>query len=397
VSTILIGVDDSARSEDAVAFGRRLAIASGARVVLACAFPYESPGLPRAPVHRDRLREPAEETLDRLRDGLNGVPDERVSLRAVGGYSPARVLHELAESEDPGIVIVGSTHTGHLGRVRPGSTGERLLHGAPCPVAVVPLDYRLRADEPLRTVGVAIDGSAEAQAALAAGVDLAGALEAHLEVIGVHSADGYGAPALMGGPGYYTMRKDIERRQREWLASAMATLPAGADAAPVALAGDPARLLIDRSGALDLLIVGSRGYGPLHSVLIGGLSGPVVRDAHCPVIALPRGVATPLRTCSLRPPRPPEMSAPITAAYDSFHEDRAPVLLALAAAELTNAPVPASAVAPNVLVQGWGDSEPIHAEIVGHTQRALRALHAGVGLEPDALFGEAADGAAATA
>ena len=40
MSTILIGVDDSARSEDAIAFGRHLAAVSNAYIVVACAFPY---------------------------------------------------------------------------------------------------------------------------------------------------------------------------------------------------------------------------------------------------------------------------------------------------------------------------------------------------------------------
>src|SRR5439155_183494 len=40
VSTMLIGVDGSTRSEDAVAFARRLAGAASGRVVVACAFPY---------------------------------------------------------------------------------------------------------------------------------------------------------------------------------------------------------------------------------------------------------------------------------------------------------------------------------------------------------------------
>ena len=40
MSTILIGVDDSTRSEDAVAFGRRLAGATDSHVIVACAFPY---------------------------------------------------------------------------------------------------------------------------------------------------------------------------------------------------------------------------------------------------------------------------------------------------------------------------------------------------------------------
>jgi nucleotide-binding universal stress UspA family protein len=44
-----------------------------------------------------------------------------------------------------------------------------------------------------------------------------------------------------------------------------------------------------KSAELDLLFVGSRGYGPLPAVILGGMSGPLMREAQCPVIALPRG------------------------------------------------------------------------------------------------------------
>ena len=62
----------------------------------------------------------------------------------------------------------------------------------------------------------------------------------------------------------------------------------------MALSGNAARALIGRSERLDMLILGSRGYGPLHSVIVGGVSGQVVRGARCPVIAIPRGVEAPL-------------------------------------------------------------------------------------------------------
>ena len=47
-STILIGVDGSERSEDAIAFGGRIAAASGAQVIVACAFRLQ----PRARLRR---------------------------------------------------------------------------------------------------------------------------------------------------------------------------------------------------------------------------------------------------------------------------------------------------------------------------------------------------------
>jgi nucleotide-binding universal stress UspA family protein len=57
---------------------------------------------------------------------------------------------------------------------------------------------------------------------------------------------------------------------------------------------EPAVALIERSHELDLLVMGSRGYGPLHAVLLGAVSGRVIRDAACPVIVVPRGAKVPL-------------------------------------------------------------------------------------------------------
>ena len=44
------------------------------------------------------------------------------------------------------------------------------------------------------------------------------------------------------------------------------------------------------------MLVGSRGYGPLRSVLVGGVSGRLMRTVQCPVIVIPRGVEAPLAT-----------------------------------------------------------------------------------------------------
>jgi nucleotide-binding universal stress UspA family protein len=295
VSTILIGVDGSTRSEDAVAFGRRLASASGSRVILVCAFPYEDEPNPFPnSLLRGDLRAKAQETADRLREGLAGIPDDRIEIRLVGRYSAAHALHEVAEAEEAALIVVGSTHTGHARRVAPGATAERLLHGAPCAVAVVPESYRTWPDEPIRRVGVGTTDSPESLSAVAAAADLARALGARLELISVTPTESYTAPALMGGPGYHTFREDLDRRYREQLQSAADSLPAGTDADAVLLSGSPARSLVGRSSRLDLLILGSRGYGPLRSVIVGGVSGQVVRGARCPVIAVPRGVEAPL-------------------------------------------------------------------------------------------------------
>lgn len=57
---------------------------------------------------------------------------------------------------------------------------------------------------------------------------------------------------------------------------------------------DAADSLIRVSEHLDLVICGSRGYGPLRAVVLGGVSRRVAAESHCPVIVLPRGVESPL-------------------------------------------------------------------------------------------------------
>jgi hypothetical protein len=39
-------------------------------------------------------------------------------------------------------------------------------------------------------------------------------------------------------------------------------------------------------------VVGSRGWGPVRRILLGSTSARLMREAHCPVLVLPRGAAT---------------------------------------------------------------------------------------------------------
>src|SRR4051794_15903434 len=174
VSTILIGVDATERSEDAIAFGGRLADAAGADVVVACAYPYSDiPSRAANSTYRTVLRDEALETVRAMRARLDGIPEEQTAIRVMANTSPAHALHDLADSERAALLIVGSTHTGRGGRVLPGSTGERLMHGAPCAIAVVPKDYRERDETPIRRIGVGFTDTAEGRAAVFAAANLA--------------------------------------------------------------------------------------------------------------------------------------------------------------------------------------------------------------------------------
>ena len=285
MSEILVGVDGTAGAEDAVAFALALAGVTGATLRLATAFPYDdmrSRATSRA--YRDALREEALELIDRVAAEIGGdVPAE-----VVADTSPPHALHALCEETGAALVVVGSTHRGRVGRVLPGSTAERLLHGSPCPVAIVPNGYG-SGEHPIRTIGVGYDGSAECELALESAVELARRVGAELRVMRVFDSTEVGTPALMTGAGYVSVSKEIEARQKAGLERRVAELPDDVRAQAVFVAGAPDRELADFSHAVDVLLVGSRGYGPVRAVLLGGISHALVRAAACPVIVLPRG------------------------------------------------------------------------------------------------------------
>jgi nucleotide-binding universal stress UspA family protein len=290
MTKILIGVDGSERSEDAVAFGRALALAAEAPVVLAMAHRSE-PLRPGAEEHEAFLREDAERTLARLAVALDDVDD--LTLRPVAANtSPAHALQTTAEQERAGIIVVGSSHTGRLGRVLPGSTAERLLHGAPCPVAVVPLGYRTHATPAHPVVGCGYRPTEDGAAALGAAEELALALSASLQVMQVIEplARIYnsGEMPLNFSEISASIFADTERS----LTERVAHLSADLESEGTLHSGRPADVLIGLSETVDILVIGSRGYGPLKAVLLGGVSGEVIRSAACPVVVVPRGATS---------------------------------------------------------------------------------------------------------
>ena len=225
----------------------------------------------------------AQTLLDRAADSVEGVT---TSTEAIADTSPAHALHALAERTGAALVVVGSTHHGPVGRVVPGSTGERLLHGASCPVAIVPRGWDAG---PIETIGVGYDGSVESEAALSAACLLSRRFGAAVRVIRVLDTSHFGAPALTTVPGWETVQKDYEADRRETLDRAVAALPPDVSAEAVFVTGSAGRVLAAQSELVDLMVVGSRGYGPRTAVLLGGVTHTLIRKAACPVIVLPRG------------------------------------------------------------------------------------------------------------
>ena len=120
MTKILIGVDGSERSDDAVAFGRALALAADAPVTLAMAHRSE-PLRPGAEEHDAFLRDDAERTLVRLAAALDDVRD--LELRPL-------VVEHVARACPPSDRGAGARrhHRGRLKPHRPAGTGAAGEH-----------------------------------------------------------------------------------------------------------------------------------------------------------------------------------------------------------------------------------------------------------------------------
>jgi nucleotide-binding universal stress UspA family protein len=283
--TLIIGYDGSERADDALAFGALLADALDATPLAAMAVAYSDYLL-----SPDTLERAAQERSRPLfARAADRVAPLQLETCALVDDSPGHALHQLAEREQAISIVIGSAHRGQLGRILLGSVGEALLSGTPCAIAVAPAGYASRSRRDLKRLGVAVDGSAESDAALAVAGSLAQRLGARLDVITVEPPT---APDIGGAILSILSREELEQsrhdRMKAILDRAASEAPAGLAVQPRLLHGEPATELARLAKELDLLIVGSRRYGPVRRALLGSVSTKLMRSLTAPVLVIPR-------------------------------------------------------------------------------------------------------------
>jgi nucleotide-binding universal stress UspA family protein len=268
---ILVGVDGREGGRDAVALAKLLVPPDG-ELTLAYVFPGDA--------HAYRGASAAFEPSDRERGVglLETVREEtgvEAHLRAVGSPSVGRGLHELCEAIGSDLVCMGSSRRGLLGRVLIADDTSAALNGAPCSIAIAPTNYSQQ-PRALREIGVGYDGSPESEHALSVARALARACGAKLSALEAVSVP---SDAFLG-PGA------VDTTPERLLEDARGRIAALGDVEPHASYGQPAEELALYSGSLDLLIVGSRGYGPIGRLIHGSTSQQLAHSARCPLLVL---------------------------------------------------------------------------------------------------------------
>jgi nucleotide-binding universal stress UspA family protein len=278
----VVGVDDRQGGRDALALAATLTAATGRELIAVRAYPHEAhPSRALVGAYEEDMRADASEELGRI------VADSGVAARRliVGDTSPARALHHAAEEEEADLLVVGSTHRSQVGRVLVGGVTAGVLHHAPCPVAVAPLGYAEHATQP-KTIAVGYDGGMEARHALHLAGALAKACDAQVRILSAVTT-----PILATSPAAYEADwlSEAQQGSRVEVDLAQQTLEhMGVQSSGDVVLGLAVDELVELSDEVDLIVVGSRGWGPVRRLLLGSTSERLVREAACPVIAVPR-------------------------------------------------------------------------------------------------------------
>lgn len=292
IRRIVVGLELGKLSDQAVARAMSLAREFGARLEVVHGTGFEVRRL--EPAQRAIFAEHEAAVLARAREQARGkleliVEDPVYAAMPIDDYlrvSPetgAHALLGLAREQAADLIVIGA----HRQR-KPfdfGGTGRVVLAASPCPVWVEPAEGRR-----FERVLAPIDLSSSTELVLRAARHIAARFLVPVRVLHVFSPPDLGYGPLggsSGGPTYVVDRlREEERAATRELVAAFhwGELPVETEFAD----GDPAREIVARAGASDLIVMGTHGHTPLARALLGSCAYGVLKQGAGPMLVVPQ-------------------------------------------------------------------------------------------------------------
>jgi nucleotide-binding universal stress UspA family protein len=277
---ILVGVDGSEASLEALAWATMVARASGAQVVAmnGLVFPYSE----IKPETSQRLRsEQADQLAGWATPLLADVPHE---LEVRPG-DPRDAIPAAARDHDADLVVVASSGaTGRTpGFLHLGSVAEYLAHHVERSLAIIPPKPSGR----LARIVVAVDGSEHSRAAVRWTAELAAAAGAEVTAVAVAEPRSPIVEVADDADEDAWRRAAEEVVRADW-AEALRALDRAADVV-VTRQGTVPEAILETAATeqADVLVLGARGLGGFTGLRAGGVALAVVHRAELPVIMVP--------------------------------------------------------------------------------------------------------------
>ncbi len=248
------------------------------------------------------LHDQAVATLREVRDSL--APGARIVVET--DFSIPRALGRAVRREHRDLLVMGSSRHAPEGHVRIGKRTRQLLCHFESALAVAPRGMHDRPEPRLARIGVGYDGRPESQAGLRLAHQIAAGCGAELYIRGVVDdrirafgrPQDAGIPGVLPGLGWSSVGSEgasadwdeivasAEQRLRDELEHA--ALVTGETVVCEVVRGRPADRLLELADEVDLIVIGSRRWGPVARLMLGSTGESLLHDAGCPVLVVPR-------------------------------------------------------------------------------------------------------------
>jgi nucleotide-binding universal stress UspA family protein len=283
LQNILLATDFSNASKKAAAYAVGLAHRFQSRLEIAHVFDpsvvtsYEEAIVPATVIDRKKI---SDENLRSFAEHIHadGIP---TTVLATKGHRPSQALLDIAGEHQIDLIVAGTEAKAGLARLILGSTAEKILRGATCPVLTV--GPRAITPEPgpleFKTIVYATDFSPEAAHAAVMALSFAQDSAAHLYCCCVLSLDDEGLKTrdeLQHGFGK-RLNEMIPESSYDWC-----------DPECVVEYGDAAERILDLSRRVnaDVIVLGARRASFWLTRVEGGLTAALLAQAKCPVLTL---------------------------------------------------------------------------------------------------------------
>jgi nucleotide-binding universal stress UspA family protein len=287
---ILFATDGSQGSARAEVYACALAQSWGASLTVMSVLEFP-PGMnPDYAVNRLYLDELMQEATTRLADlkvraGGLGLP---VQSRIATGIPSEEVL-AVARAEDADLVVVGTRGKTGLEHVLLGSTAERIIRTAPCPVLTVPVAKQLAGEHPKATVTrmlVPVDFSDCSRDALEYGTLIAQRSNVSMKLLHVLEPVSYGLDFTLPQMAQRESSKIAITKRLSDFVCALSSLGLASDF--LISGGLPADSILDaaRAQSVDVIVMGTHGRRGLSHALFGSVAESVLRRSSCPVLTV---------------------------------------------------------------------------------------------------------------
>ena len=289
LQTILAATDFSSTADTGVDWAIELAKDHGARIELIHALLVPSRAtdfVPSPPDFTDALQEAASGRLNEINSRVRDSGVEVSSELRLG--IPSQVILETAIDKDADLIVVGTRGLSGFRHLLLGSTAERVVQHAHCPVLTVhPGDTDKH--RPIETVMVPTDFSRDAETAYFAALTLLGKTR-RTKVVLLHVYHlPYEYTAYGTIPTSLDYFKDVEGAAENRLATLADELcQQGFQVETIAREGFPPEVILAEAEAAgaDLIAMGTHGRTGLAHLVLGSTAERVVQRADCPVLTV---------------------------------------------------------------------------------------------------------------